>query len=36
MHAVDFSRMPPITVRKADPEGTALVDDWIRNLTTCP
>ncbi|HSO38802.1 MAG TPA: PQQ-dependent sugar dehydrogenase [Labilithrix sp.] len=36
MHAVDFSRMPPITVRKADPEGTSLVDDWIRNLTTCP
>ncbi len=35
MHALDFSRMPPITVRRVDTEGSALVDQWIRDLT-CP
>jgi uncharacterized repeat protein (TIGR03806 family) len=36
MHAVDFSRMPPITLRKVDATGAALVDAWISSLTTCP
>lgn len=36
MHAVDFSRMPPVSIRKVDPSGTALVDSWISSLTACP
>ena len=35
LHALDFSRMPPIAVRQIDTKGSALVDQWISDLT-CP
>ncbi len=32
MHAVSDVRMPPVASRLVDPEGTAMVDRWIRSL----
>jgi uncharacterized repeat protein (TIGR03806 family) len=35
-HATDSKRMPPVAVNVTDPVGTALINDWITSLTTCP
>jgi len=35
-HATNGKRMPPLGTRLVDPEGTAVLDDWIRGLTGCP
>ncbi len=29
-------RMPPVGSRRVDPEGTGLIESWIRNLESCP
>jgi uncharacterized repeat protein (TIGR03806 family) len=36
LHATDSKRMPPVAVSLTDPVGTAVIDDWIRSLSTCP
>ena len=38
MHALDGVRMPKIGSKVVDPEGTALIDQWITNMPTsaCP
>jgi mono/diheme cytochrome c family protein len=36
MRAGGREHMPPIGPRLVDPEGTALVEAWIRGLTRCP
>jgi uncharacterized repeat protein (TIGR03806 family) len=36
IHALDASRMPPVGSSVVDPQGTALVDQWISSLTACP
>jgi uncharacterized repeat protein (TIGR03806 family) len=36
LHATDSKRMPPVAVSLTDPTGTAVIDDWIRSLSTCP
>ncbi len=36
MHALDSSRMPRLGSIVVDPQGTALVDQWVSSLTTCP
>lgn len=35
-HAVDMNRMPPIARNVVDIDGTALLDEWILSLTSCP
>ncbi len=35
-HASDATRMPPVGVRKTDPDGAALLDDWVKSTTKCP
>ena len=35
MHALDAHRMPPLGTHVVDTSGAALVDDWIRSLTSC-
>ncbi|MGC4079549.1 MAG: hypothetical protein QM702_21410 [Rubrivivax sp.] len=35
-HATDFSRMPPLAIKKVDVAGTKTIDDWIGGLTGCP
>ena len=35
MHATDAKRMPPLARHTVDPEGTKLIDDWIRQLKGC-
>lgn len=36
MHATDAKRMPPLGRHLVDPQGTALIDDWIRQTKACP
>jgi uncharacterized repeat protein (TIGR03806 family) len=36
IHALNASRMPPLASRVVDPEGTALIDQWISSLNACP
>lgn len=36
IHGIDDKRMPPIAVSITDPTGSAVIDDWITSLTTCP
>jgi uncharacterized repeat protein (TIGR03806 family) len=36
VHAVDGTRMPPVAVSQPDPLGTALLDEWISGVATCP
>ena len=36
MHRRDKLAMPPLGTSIVDPEGTALIDDWISSLRTCP
>ncbi|MFZ5438547.1 MAG: PQQ-dependent sugar dehydrogenase [Myxococcota bacterium] len=36
IHALDANRMPPVGSSVVDPQGTALVDQWISSLTACP
>lgn len=36
LHATDAKRMPPVAVSVLDPDGSAVIDDWIRSLTACP
>jgi mono/diheme cytochrome c family protein len=36
MHDTGSYRMPKIGSSVVDPEGTALIDDWIRSIGTCP
>lgn len=36
LHTNDAKRMPPLGRLVVDPEGAALVDDWIRGIATCP
>lgn len=35
-HALDATRMPPLSSRVVDVAGIAVVDDWITSLATCP
>lgn len=35
MHSTTGTRMPPLGTRAPDPDGTRLIDDWIR-AATCP
>lgn len=35
-HAAEKNRMPPVASRIVDDEGTKLLDEWIRETTTCP
>jgi uncharacterized repeat protein (TIGR03806 family) len=35
-HSLSVSRMPPLASSVVDAAGTALIDDWILGLTTCP
>jgi uncharacterized repeat protein (TIGR03806 family) len=35
-HATGSGRMPPLASSVVDTNGLAVVDDWIRSLTTCP
>ena len=35
MHATEANRMPPLGTRVVHEEGAALVDTWIRSLTSC-
>ena len=36
IHARDATQMPPLVSLIPDDQGAALVDDWIRSLTSCP
>lgn len=36
VHGIDDKRMPPLAVSVTDPTGSAVIDDWITSLTTCP
>jgi uncharacterized repeat protein (TIGR03806 family) len=36
VHATDVKRMPPLGRGIVDPQGAALLDDWIRTMTSCP
>lgn len=36
IHGSDNKRMPPVAVSITDPTGTAVIDEWITSLTTCP
>ena len=36
LHATDAKRMPPLGRHLVDPDGTKLIDDWIRQLAGCP
>lgn len=36
VHANDSKRMPPVAVNVVDPDGSKLIDDWIKSLTACP
>ena len=36
VHALNSNRMPPIGSALEDPQGTALIDQWITSLTMCP
>ena len=36
MHATDVARMPPLATDLVDPVGTAIIDQWITELTICP
>lgn len=36
MHALDANRMPPIGTAVVDAQGTALIDQWITSLASCP
>jgi uncharacterized repeat protein (TIGR03806 family) len=36
IHGTDNKRMPPVAVSITDPTGTAVIDEWITSLTTCP
>jgi hypothetical protein len=36
IHALNAYRMPPVGSALEDPQGTALVDQWITSLTACP
>jgi hypothetical protein len=36
VHATDVKRMPPLGRATVDPKGSALLDDWIRSISTCP
>lgn len=36
VHALTAARMPPLGTSVVDTQGTALLDQWITSLTTCP
>ncbi|MBX3192532.1 MAG: PQQ-dependent sugar dehydrogenase [Labilithrix sp.] len=36
VHAFGAARMPPLATSVIDAQGTALLDDWIRSLASCP
>jgi uncharacterized repeat protein (TIGR03806 family) len=36
VHASDSARMPPVAVSAVDPLGSALIDQWIASVGTCP
>ncbi|MDP2271651.1 MAG: PQQ-dependent sugar dehydrogenase [Archangium sp.] len=36
IHALTAARMPPVGSSLEDPQGTALIDQWITSLTACP
>ncbi len=36
MHDTGYYRMPKIGSSLVDPDGTALIDEWITSLTSCP
>lgn len=36
MHALDASRMPILGTSVVDTQGTALIDQWISSVTSCP
>lgn len=36
IHALNAFRMPPVGSVIEDPQGTALIDQWITSLTMCP
>jgi hypothetical protein len=36
IHALDRARMPPVGSLAVDTQGVAVIDDWIRSLTSCP
>jgi uncharacterized repeat protein (TIGR03806 family) len=36
IHALNASRMPPVGSVLVDPQGTALIDQWITSLAACP
>jgi len=35
-HALDARRMPPVATRVVDSDGTAVIDQWITSVTSCP
>ncbi|MFT3711893.1 MAG: PQQ-dependent sugar dehydrogenase [Archangium sp.] len=36
IHALDRARMPPVGSLAVDTQGAAVIDDWIRSITSCP
>jgi uncharacterized repeat protein (TIGR03806 family) len=36
IHALNANRMPPLASRVVDPNGSALIDQWITSLNACP
>ena len=33
---LDANRMPPLGTRIVDPQGTAVLEQWVQGLTSCP